>query len=136
MEKVPESYRPKSVQLKSVEIFQPPIDQCLAGFDILNSMPSFVPYQNTSIKNPKFYWSSLSYLTDNGNEYGNMTIRQSSGWGNFAYQLNEHQITRRLFVGSHAGGDSAKNFIERFWPKVYKPLVGLSFPDEAESMSG
>ena len=63
-----------------------------------------------------------------------MTIRQTLGWGNFAYKLNEQQITRRLFVGSHSGGDSAKNFIERFWPKVYKPLVGLSFPDEAESM--
>ena len=69
LEKVPESYRPKSIQLKSVENLNPPIDQCLAGFDILKNMPPFVQYQSTPVKNPKFFWSSLSYLTDNGNEY-------------------------------------------------------------------
>ena len=73
-------------------------------------------------------------ITDNGQNFGNMTIRQSRSWGVLALRLFNLGITKRLFIGSHAGGDSARNFIERFWTRVYKSLVGLSFPDEPESM--
>ena len=73
-------------------------------------------------------------MTDNGFEFGNTSIRQAYGWGLLSYKLYQYGISKRLFVASHAGGDSARNFIERFWTKVYKPLVGLCFPDEPESI--
>ena len=78
--------------------------------------------------------SSISVLTDNGYEYGNKHIEQAKAWYKTARTWHDEGITSRYFLGSLSGGDSQRNPIERQWPKVYRPLTGLSLPHEKESV--
>ena len=94
--RVPAKYsekKPNICQLQEI----PSFDSSLAGYtpttlDRSKSTPDFGKYRTHEIDEKlTFHWSSLTYVTDNGFEFGNMSIRQSVAWGILSYKLYQYR---------------------------------------------